>query len=67
MQKKYSLDVITQNKIVKGAFIASTGAFMLALLDYLGTVQIDNPLITSLIVFLTPTLVNAIKEWMAGN
>lgn len=67
MQKKFSFDSITQNKIIRGAFIAVSGSGALALLDYLGTINIDNPVIASLIVFATPTLVNIIKEYMAGE
>ena len=67
MQIKNSFDRITQNKILRGAFIAVTGSAMLALLNYVGTIQIDNPLIASLIVFITPVAVNTIKEYMAGE
>ena len=67
MQIKYSFDRITQNKILRGAFIAITGSAMLAFLDYVGTIDIDNPLIASFIVFATPTLVNTIREYMAGE
>ena len=67
MQIKNSFDKITQNKILRGALIASTGAFMLALLQYLGTVDMDNPLIASFFVILAPVATNAIKEYMAGE
>lgn len=67
MQIKNTFDRVTNNKIIRGAFIASTGAFALALLDYAGTVELDNPLIASFVVFVTPVLVNAIKEYMAGE
>jgi hypothetical protein len=66
-QIAFSFDQVTVNKILKGALIAMTGAAALALLDYSGQIQIDNPLLASVIAWLIPTATNIVKEWMAGQ
>lgn len=53
--------------MIKGALIAMTGAAALAGLDYLGTIEISNPLVATAVAFAVPTLVNIIKEWIKGE
>lgn len=67
MQIARSFDAITQNKIVRGALIALAGGAALSLINYLQVIQINNPALASFVVWATPTLVNIIKEWMAGE
>lgn len=67
MQIARSFDAVTQNKIVRGAFISLAGGAALSLLNYLQVVEISNPALASFIVWIAPTLVNSIKEWMAGE
>jgi hypothetical protein len=67
MQIARSFDAITQNKIVRGAFIALAGGASLSLINYLQVVEISNPALASFVVWIAPTLVNIIKEWMAGE
>lgn len=66
MQKAYSFDAITQNKILKGAMIALTGSAALGLLTYVGTIKIDDPTLAMFIVWLIPTISNLVREWMKG-
>lgn len=66
MQIANSFDKETLIKIGKGAFIAFTGAGSIALLQYFNSIKIDNAILASFVVWLVPTLVNVIKEWMAG-
>lgn len=67
MQIKNSFDKESLIKIGKGALIAMSAGAGLALVDFIGTIEIDSPVVASLIVVLTPTIVNAIKEWRAGK
>jgi len=66
-QIKNSFDKDTIKKIIKGGLIAFTGAGAIALLQYFGQLQINNPLLASFVAFAVPTLVNTIKEWMKGE
>lgn len=50
-------------KIVRGALIAATGAAALALLDYLGTIQISDPTVAMLSAWVVPTVSNAVKVY----
>jgi hypothetical protein len=54
-------------KIGKGALIAATGGAALAVLDYFGTLQIENSALVGLIAWGVPTLTNIIREWMKGT
>jgi len=65
-QKAYSFDRETVVKIGKGALIAVTGAAAIALLEYLGTVEMSNPMLVSLVAWVVPVAVNTVKEWMKG-
>ncbi len=66
MQKKFSFDSITNNKIIKGAFIALSGSAALGLLEYIGALKISNAILASFIVWFVPFAINAVREWMKG-
>lgn len=67
MQIAHSFDVVTQNKIVRGAFISLVGGAALSLINYLQIIHINNPALASFVVWAAPTAVNIVKEWMAGE
>ena len=67
MQYKNEFDRETLIKIGKGALIAMTAGASLSLLNFLGTIEIDNPVIANITVILIPVIVNAIKEWSTGQ
>ncbi len=66
-QIKYSFDKTTLTKIGKGALIAGTGALALYILNAIGGLNLQNPLLVSVIAWIVPTLTNLIKEWMRGT
>ena len=65
-QIKNRFDKITQSKILKGAVISAVGAGALALLDFIGALEIDNALLASFIVWAMPSAINAIREYKKG-
>lgn len=65
--KKKSFDKETLVKICKGALIAFTGAGTLAVLDYIGTLELDNPMATAFIAWIVPVLTNMVKEYYGGD
>jgi hypothetical protein len=62
-----SFDKETIIKIIKGGFIAVTGASAIALLEYIGAIDISNPSLATLVAFLVPFLTNIVKEWLRGE
>ena len=66
-QIKNRFDKETLIKILKGMLIAFTGAGTLALLNYLGALKFDNPVLVSAIAWLVPVLVNIVKEYLKGE
>lgn len=66
MQKAYSFDRETVVKIGRGALIAVSGAAAIALLEYLGTVEMSNPMLVALVAWGVPVAVNAVREWQKG-
>jgi hypothetical protein len=66
-QKAYSFDRATIKKIIVGGFIATTGGAILGLLNYIGTIEISNPILASVVVTTVPILVNMVKEYINGN
>lgn len=67
MQISNSFDKETTIKIIKGGLIAATGAFAIALLNYIGALDITDPTLASLVAFGVPFLVNLVKEWLKGE
>lgn len=67
MQKAFSFDQATIVKILKGATLAAAGAFAIYTLNFLGTVEIDNPMLASFVAWFVPTALNAVKEYVKGQ
>ena len=65
-QIKNKLDRESVGKIFRGAAIASTAAFGLYLLSALGAIEIESPVLVSLLAWFIPFATNAIKEWKKG-
>jgi len=65
-QKKYQFDKKTITKILKGGLIAFTGAGAIALLQYFGALEINDPTLATLVAFVVPFLINLVKEWKKG-
>lgn len=66
-QVKNSFDKATMFKILKGALISATGTVALVLLNYLGTVKFEDPMVAYAISFAVPNITNIIKEYLAGK
>lgn len=67
MQQAFTFDKESVIKMIKGAAIAATGAAAIAVLEYLGQLQISNPIVASAVVFAVPTLINIVKEFIKGE
>ena len=65
MQIKNSFDSKTIQKIAKGALIAGGGAAALYVLQAISGMDFGNA--TAVITAICSILINAIKEWQAGN
>lgn len=65
-QKKLSWDLITKNRIVKGALIALSGSAAIGLLEFFGTVEISNPMLAQIVAWACPFFINSTREWMKG-
>lgn len=61
---KYTLTKANLGKIARGAGIAAGGAAALGLLEYLGTIEIDNPTLAMVITGITPVLINTIRQFL---
>lgn len=59
-------DEVTVTKIIKGAGISATGTFAVIVLEAIGKLQINDPILAAIVVFAVPFLVNVIKEYQAG-
>jgi len=66
-QVKNSFDKKTVWKIVKGALISFSGIIALGILSQLGQVSFSNPQLTMFVAWVTPFIVNIIKEYMSGK
>lgn len=65
MKHKFSKENLLNT--VKGLAIASTGAFALGLLDYLGQLELSDPTLALIIAALVPALTNMIKEFLRSD
>jgi len=65
-QIENSFDEKTIQKIIKGACIAGTGAAALYILNAIGVLEIDNPVMASFVALMVPFLSNSIKEYLKG-
>ena len=66
-QTSFKLDATTVKKIIKGAIYAVAPAAALALLQYIQTIEISNPMLAIAVVYLIPVLINAVKDFKAGR
>ena len=66
MQIANSFDQDTVKKIFKGALISACGAGAIAFLEYIGKIQIDNQVLTLVVAWAVPTVINLIKEYIKG-
>jgi hypothetical protein len=66
-QVKNSFDAVTLGRIGKGILYAVILPAVIALLQYLGTIDFGNTTITMIVAFVIPTLVNIVKEFMKGK
>lgn len=67
IQKKYAFDKVTLFKIGRGALIAGTGAAALFILNAIGHIEVNDPVLVSLIAFFVPFATNIVREWMRGG
>lgn len=65
-QKAFTFDKATMIKIAKGALISATAAAGIAVCQYVGALDISNPVLAGLIAWGVPTFINAIREWAKG-
>ena len=66
IQIKNRFDKITQNKIVRGAFIALTGGAAISLFTFLQGQDFGDATINGLVAWAVPTLINAVREYQKG-
>jgi hypothetical protein len=64
MQIKNKFDKITQNKILKGALIAGSGAFIVIMLE--AVMQLDFGDWTPIVVAMCSIIINAVREYNKG-
>lgn len=64
-QKKFHFDKKTIKKTGKGALIAGTGAIVLYVLKFAGTLDVGQW--TPIIAMGIPVLTNMVREWMKGE
>jgi len=67
MQHKNSFDKDSLVKMFKGALIAGTAAVALFVLEFVGTLELENPMLVMLISSGVPILVNVVKEFRKGE
>lgn len=66
MQEKFKFDEDTIKKIGKGALIAGVGGAAIAILGYIGALDIEDPMAAGLVAWFVPFATNAVKEWAKG-
>jgi len=64
MSQKFTFTKKNLVQIGKGAGIAAAGAAALFLLNFLGALEISDPLIASAVAWFVPTAVNAIRQYL---
>lgn len=67
MQIRNSFDGETIKKIGRGMLIAFTGAGAIGLLQFIGAIETNSPILIPLIALIVPMAVNAIREYMKGE
>jgi len=66
-QIAYRFDKITRSKVLKGLLISMSGGAALAGLSFLGTLDINDPVLAIVVAILVPALVNLVKELIKGT
>ena len=66
-QIKNSFDEKTIQKILKGGLIAGTAAAALFILNAVGTLEMDNPMLVGFVAWFVPFATNLIKEYTKGK
>ena len=77
-QKSRQFDVVTLQKIGKGALIAATGAAAIALLQFLGSADLQevctqksmwfcDQFLLPFVAWSVPFGINLVREWMKGE
>jgi len=67
MQKAYSFDKESLVKAAKGAVFSALAVAGLFILKALGTVEFDNQILASFMVWIIPFVTNSILEWRKGE
>lgn len=67
MQIANSFDRETVKKILRGAMYAMAVPAVLGLLEYVGKLEISNPVMAMLVAYVVPIFINAVKEYRAGK
>lgn len=67
MQVRNSFDNETLKKIGRGMLIAFSGAGVIGLLQFIGTIETNSPILTPLIALIVPMAVNAVREYTKGE
>lgn len=66
-QMKNSFDKESLTKVGKGALIAATAAAALYILSFVGVLEIENPVLASVIAWFVPFVTNLVREWRKGE
>lgn len=65
-QKAFSFDKKTISKIGKSALLLFVGYGLVAVIEYLGGIQVSDPNIQAILTMISTWLVNTIKEYIKG-
>lgn len=66
-QIKKAFDSETMRKIGKGALITAFYSIAVFILSMINGIDFNNSIVNALIVQVTPTILNALKEWYKGE
>lgn len=67
MDKSHKFSKENLINTLKGLAIASTGAFALGLLSWVGQLELSNPTLAMLVSVLVPAFTNLIKEFLRSD
>jgi drug/metabolite transporter (DMT)-like permease len=65
-QIKFAFDSVTLTKIWKGLLYAAILPCVIAILQYIGTLDFGNAAVTMIVSYLVPVIINIIREWIKG-
>lgn len=66
-QQPFAFDPVSVQKIIKGAYIAFTGTFVVGILAVAWSLDVERASILALLSFLVPVCVNAVREYVKGK